>query len=75
MKKTFSLFLIALVFLIAKANADSMTYTWSFASNLSGTASNAQTVPDASLGSAFVGTTYNNTLGTISGWARMASSS
>ena len=75
MKKTFTLFLMVFVLLTAKTFADNMTYTWSFATNLTGAASNSQTVPDASTGAFYAGTSFGNTLGTVTGWARLATTS
>lgn len=72
MKKVTYLILLALIFLARPLLAGNVTYTWSFTTNLSGTASNAQTLTDASFGSAIGGTGYGYTFGTVAGWTRVA---
>lgn len=74
MKKSLTFLIALLIMLSTTTYADNISYTWSFATNLSGSASNLQTVPDATIGSSIAGTAFGYTFGTVAGWARVATS-
>lgn len=74
MTKITHLMLIAFFMYTANLFAENVTYSWSFTTSLAGTASNSQSLADATFGSTIGGTAYGYTFGTVAGWTRVATS-